>query len=385
MARGKRQAIVALPYRQTSGLFLKGGQYFADVRTDDGRRFRRRFGADRTRALKLFDELRDEIEHGGENPLLADFLTERFLPTQERLKSFAFTAGRVNAVVRFVEATEPTLRLRDIRPFHVERMRAHFAGQSPRTLNGNTQKLAQALNLAVDMGVLDVNPLARVKPLTVDNRRTRFLTMDDFVRILDAARNTDARDLFLTVGLTGLRPSNVRLLTVGEVDIEARTLRIPPEKMKGGRWGIVPVSRLVADLLAERIESVGGQESDAPACALADRLLFPARARTGRVKSRDNLSRAYRAVVRRLDGLGWSSLYDLRHFFASQLAKQGANESQIRRLLCHVGSSVTARYVHHDIDDLRRFVEELSERYLAATGQVEATRLAEARDEATVV
>ena len=65
--------------------------------------------------------------------------------------------------------------------------------------------------------------------------------------------------------------------------------------------------------------------------------------------------------------------YDLRHFFASQLAKQGANEQQIGRLLCHVSSSVTSRYVHQDIEDLRPFVEELSERFLEEMRSVGGT------------
>jgi site-specific recombinase XerD len=66
--------------------------------------------------------------------------------------------------------------------------------------------------------------------------------------------------------------------------------------------------------------------------------------------------------------LAWLHVYDLRHFFASQLAKQGANEQQIGRLLCHVGTSVTSRYVHQDIEDLRPFVERLSERFVEAIG-----------------
>jgi site-specific recombinase XerD len=64
----------------------------------------------------------------------------------------------------------------------------------------------------------------------------------------------------------------------------------------------------------------------------------------------------------------WSTLYDLRHFFASQLAKHGATEQQIGRLLCHVGQTVTSRYVHQDIEDLRHFVEEHSERVRTALG-----------------
>lgn len=58
----------------------------------------------------------------------------------------------------------------------------------------------------------------------------------------------------------------------------------------------------------------------------------------------------------------------LRHFFASQLAKQGATQQQIERLLCHVSTSVPSRYVHQDIEDLSVFVEELSNRFLARDG-----------------
>jgi site-specific recombinase XerD len=85
-------------------------------------------------------------------------------------------------------------------------------------------------------------------------------------------------------------------------------------------------------------------------------------------KSIDNFSRAFRSVARRLPGLEWSTLYDLRHLFASQLAKQGATEQQIGRLLCHVGTSVTSRYVHQDVEYLRLFVERLSVRFLEASG-----------------
>lgn len=48
---------------------------------------------------------------------------------------------------------------------------------------------------------------------------------------------------------------------------------------------------------------------------------FPAHGRHDRRKSLDNLSRSYRTVARRVDGAEWSTLDDLRHFFASHLAR----------------------------------------------------------------
>ena len=363
--RTQRKPVVVLPYRRSSGLFKRGGQYIADIQPDAGGRVIRRLGADRARALALFEEIVAEVEQGGENPRVADFLLTTFLPTQRRLKSYAFSEKTVRGVVRFVEEKEPRLSIRDVGPHHVERLRAFYAEQdyAPRTINMFTQKLKQAMNHAVDLGLLVANPLARVKQLTVDNRRVRFLALDDVARILDAARDTDAHDLFVAMGLTGLRPSNLRLLTCDEVCGDL--IRIPPQKMKNSRWGIVPVSAFARRVLAERD---------------ARPLYFPARGTSDTPKSIDNLSRSYRAIIRRLDGLEWSTLYDLRHFFASQLAKHGATEQQIARLLCHVGTSVTSRYVHHEIEDLRPFVEAHGERVRHALGCPPRLALVERND-----
>ena len=357
--RSPRKPVVVLPYRRSSGLFRRDGEYIADIQPDSGGRVIRRLGRDRERAMKLFEDIVSEIENGGENPLVTDFLLKTFLPTQRHLKAYGYSEYAVNGVVRFLQATETGLRVRDLKAYHVDRMRTYYAGAdgpalSPRTLNAYTQKLSQALNHAADMGLVPVNPLARVRPLTVDNRRTKFLAMDDFVAIINSAQAAGARDMFLIAGLTGLRPSNVRLLTVDEVD--GTRLRIAPGKMKNGRWGIVPISGYVQDVLGELRD---GREPDG--------LVFPARGTQNTPKGVRNLQHSFKTVAKRA-GREWASVYDLRHFFASQLAKQGATEQQIGRLLCHVGQSVTIRYVHHDIEDLRPFVDELSERYLQATG-----------------
>lgn len=356
MPKLTRRPVQLLPqYKRRSGLFYVGGEYRADIKTDDGRHIRRKFGADKTRALRLFDDLvatlaeeaRDE-----DDPPLRGFLIDVFLPTQERLKSYARSKETVQSVVRFLDDKEPRLRLSDVGPQHIERLRQFYAHLAPRTVNMATQKLKQALYRAVDLGLLDANPLARVKALTVDNRRTRFLSMDDFTRLLHEARGTDAHDVFLTIGLTGLRPSNVRLLTADEVD--GGMLRIPAAKMKNGRQGIVPLSRYARDVLARQTP---------------DPLYFPAKGHADRPKGLRNVQRAfYRAGERA--GLDWASLYDLRHFYASQLARHGATEQQIGALLCHVGQSVTARYVHHDLDDLRRFVDAHGEAVRDASGEL---------------
>ena len=366
---GTRQHIRLLNHRRTSGLFLRDGRYIADIKPDDGRRVTRQLGTNRESAEERFDALLvelDAVAADAASPRLADFLLSAFLPTQRQLKSYDSSERSVRGVVRFLDAKEADLRVRDVGPHHVGRLRAFYAeqGHKPRTINMFTQKLKQALNHAVDLGLLDANPIARVKLLRVDNRRVHFLELDDFVRLLDAASSTDFHGLFLVIGLTGLRPSNVRLLTADEVDGDM--IRIPPEKMKGGRWGEVPVSTFAQNLLA-------GHEPNP--------LYFPACGHLDRPKGLRNVQRAFASSAGRA-GLEWATLYDLRHFFASQLAKHGATETQIGKLLCHVGTSVTSRYVHHDIEDLRPLVDEHGERVRVALGGPPALAAAEEDEDA---
>jgi integrase len=247
--RTREPIVVIAQHTKASGLFRKDGEYVADIKPDGGKRITRKLGRDRARALALFDDLITTLGHH-DNPDLATYLLSTFLPTQRPLKSYAFSVKCMKALVRFLEAEAPGLRLADVNRAHVDRLRAFYSHCAPKTQNLYTQKLKQALNYAVDCGTLDANPIARVKQLRVDNRRVKFLSLDDFHRVLHEARNTEAYDLFLTIGLTGLRPSNVRLLVADEVDGDI--IRIPPENMKNGRWGIIPASAAAQGLLQAR-------------------------------------------------------------------------------------------------------------------------------------
>ena len=90
-----RKPVRFLPHKHTSGLFLRDGEYVAGIKPDSGGRTIRKLGRDRERATKLFDELLDDLGNGGENPSITKSITERFLPTQERLASYATSANCV--------------------------------------------------------------------------------------------------------------------------------------------------------------------------------------------------------------------------------------------------------------------------------------------------
>ena len=79
-----RKAVRLLPHKRTSGLFLRDGEYIADINPDTGGRTIRKLGSDSGRALKLWDDLVGELdgrERDQDDPLVTAFLVETFLPT----------------------------------------------------------------------------------------------------------------------------------------------------------------------------------------------------------------------------------------------------------------------------------------------------------------
>jgi len=352
-----RKAVQTLPHRKRSGLFqTRQGEFVADINPDDGKRILRRLGTDRERAIVVFQGILAAMAQqtqDREDPTLLAFLLDTFLPSQRHLKSYAYTRERVSALVAFLEVRYSTVRVSEVRRLHADALIDFYVDRSPRTKQADIQKLKQALNLAVDLDLLDANPLARYKGPRFDNRRLRTCSMDDFCRLLSLAEETprlgDLADVVKVLAMTGLRVNNVLRLAADEVD--GKTIRIRPEKTKNGRWCVIPISSVVSDILRGRN-------------AVPHYFASPRHVKA----PRKDIQWGWR-TLRQAASPDWMHCHDLRHFFASQLAKQGANEQQIGRLLCHMGQSVTSRYVHQDIEDLRPFVEELSERYLQAAGE----------------
>ena len=141
--------------------------------------------------------------------------------------------------------------------------------------------------------------------------------MEGFARLVSHAHRR-VQDVLLVLGLTGLRPTNAFRLTWDEVDGDV--VRIPPEEVKNGRWAVIPISSYIGYLLARRRMELPSPNGWA----------FPSR--LDHMRPTESIRTAWKRVSRDA-GLDWMRPYDLRHFFASQLAKQGATEQQIGRLL----------------------------------------------------
>jgi integrase len=228
---------------------------------------------------------------------------------------------------------------------------------------------------------IDFNPARGIEPYP-EKARDRFLTADELMRLGDAVREAEAIGLRYEIDetkpkakhapkeasrrtkigphaaaavrlliLTGARLREILHLKWDHVDLERGLLLLPDSKT--GKKAIV-LNAPALDVLAN-LPKVG------------EYVIAGQAAGTEKEKSRSDLNRPWRAIVKRAALLGLR-IHDLRHTHASIGAGLGLGLPIIGKLLGHTQPSTTARYAHLDADPLRRASDHIGNRLAAAMG-----------------
>jgi integrase len=206
--------------------------------------------------------------------------------------------------------------------------------------------LSTILRSAVEDGYLPRNPAARTGPRRTPRTRVAPLTVGQVQALLDATPERFRVVVLLGAGC-GLRIGEALGLRVGEVDLEARVLRVsaqlqalpgqplalrPPKSFSSIRT--VPLPETVADAIAEHLRRwPPGGEND------QDGLLV--RSVTGRpVWPRTFHSRIWRTATTGA-GLPEVRFHQLRHFYASALIRAGESVKTVQAALGHASAVET--------------------------------------------
>jgi integrase len=258
-------------------------------------------------------------------------------------------AGRTRLEAGRIIAKEilPTFRGRRLseikRPDVIEWLDGIVDRPAPIAANRALGWLKGLCNFAVERGVLDVSPIAGIKPPADETPRDRVLSDDELKVVWEAADALEpvfAGFIKLLI-LTGQRLREVSEIEWKEIDLAAKLWTLPAARAKNSIEHSIPLSDQTVEILKalRRIAGTG--------------FVFTINGR--------NPIRGTHLVKRRIDKLGppippWV-LHDLRRTVASGMARLGVNLPVIEKLLNHVSGSfagIVGVYQRHSFADEKR-------------------------------
>jgi integrase len=239
---------------------------------------------------------------------------------------------------RLVDAFGP-MRLAEIRPRHVAAFVSAQAdsGRAPASIARDLAVLHALFKTALREELVDQNPAAAAERPKVKRREWRILQPAEIARVAKAFTDDQARLVFLTLVLTGIRRSELQALRWGDIDLLEGVLRVRESKSDSGRRSIALPPTLAAALTDHYRRTAFKGDDELVFC-------HPER---GTVYSANVFSEALRAA---LTAAGVEatlrSFHDLRHASLTNGAAAGESPIALMTRAGHANMATTKQYLH---------------------------------------
>jgi len=211
-------------------------------------------------------------------------------------------------------------------------------GKAPKTVNGIIQLLTAIINHNIKEKDLNItNPCNGIKRLKTDDKRERYLSLEEVKHLVDKVRNHTVLYHFVKLALmTGGRLQSILNIQKKDINLNGNSVTIKDLKSGGTYTGFFDDDYKVE--LAEHIKHlrandyvVGGDSKQLPSRSLS-RWLKPI------------LDKLFNAGLEADDRKNRVVIHTLRHTFASQLAIAGVPILTIKNLMHHADIAQTMRY-----------------------------------------
>jgi len=227
---------------------------------------------------------------------------------------------------RFGDVKLSDLKRQELQVFHADLL---TRGLKEATADHHLKLVRQMLNLAVEWGVLSINPVGKVKLFNPDNRIVGdFMTPEELERFLAVLRTHSNRpvcNLALFLLATGARLNEALSAKWDHIDRGSRTWQVPPENSKSKRIRTI----VLTDAAIEVLDALG-TEGHSPSLFVSDKTKEPLR---WVHKSFERLR-----LQAKLPRLRW---HTLRKQFSLHLLDSGVSIYELSRLLGHASVQVT--------------------------------------------
>ncbi len=284
-----------------------------------------------------------------------EFIKEKYLPYAENNK---VSWKKEEMLFRlWIEPIMGNKKMGRITQTDIEKLKKTMkdTNKAPKTINYAIDVIRMAFNMAIKWGYADKNPAVGVKRPEKDNRRVRFLTREEFEKLLDELKkhSTQVYEMAYLSLYTGMRFGEIASLTWQDIDFQNDIINIKDPKNNTGR--VAYITENLKELLLEKHKREKPEN--------LNELLF-------KDNSGNKLIRISKTYDRSVNKLGFNDgitdprdkvvFHTLRHTFASWLAINGTPIYTIKELMGHKSLAMTERYSHLIPDIKREAVEGLS-------------------------
>jgi len=266
------------------------------------------------------------------------------------------------AQTKYESQLQPHIGHRDIHTLSkhdVLKIQRHFAEtRSPKTVNQYIQFIRAVFNFATEEEVFKgVNPVQGIKEQKVDNKRERYLDIDEVEKLLSNVR--PIRDLYLFCLLslsTGGRLNTIMAIRKKDIIMSQNMINLTDFKSESSYKGFF--DDYLKNILREIIETLSPNDC-----------LIQTNTRTLRRQLSKILTNLFNKDLEKDDRKNRVVVHTLRHTFASQLAINGTPIFTIQKLLNHKDIKQTMRYAKLAPDSGSEKVEEMMSSYIKNTTQ----------------
>jgi integrase len=230
-------------------------RWLVEIRYPDGSRLRKRFRRERE-ASRLWSVEQAKIENGTWHEQAPKTVTFETALKQYREYSTVQNRSHHSYVEPALSVWEANIKastlLAKISPALIEDVKLRRAQEvAHTTVDKDLAVLKAFFNWCMARNLAASNPVCRVKFFNDDNSRLRYLTEDEYSRLLQAAKKIEtspflAEKIILSVH-TGLRRGSLFHLRWDQVDFLNRVLRI--QRTKSGRPHALPLNATVLTTL----------------------------------------------------------------------------------------------------------------------------------------
>ena len=207
-------------------------------------------------------------------------------------------------------------------------------------INNYLKYLRATLNYAAKMGWVDSIP--RIETPEVDGKEVQLTKQQlrKFLRLLDPLR----RDMAQFGLCTGLRKTNIRLLTWRHLDDNGEFLRFHRTEMKNGRAHIVPLNADALAIIERRVDLKDDLEFERPRLkGTIDHIFFQDNGRPFATDSVTN--KKWRQCVKEA-GIQGTTFHDMRHVWATMHLEAGTNVLELKAMGGWQDMKSLDRYTH---------------------------------------